>query len=96
MEWNVIITLISVISGVILGWTGRAKSNKRETSQDAAAGAKLEQKVDYIKEKVDAIQVDIKDQGEKVDGLAERITRVEESAKSAHHRIDELLKERVS
>ncbi|MNU04128.1 hypothetical protein D3C72_2484130 [compost metagenome] len=46
--------------------------------------------VEYIKRGVDDIRVDVRMQGQKVDGLAERVTRVEESAKQAHKRLDRL------
>jgi phage shock protein A len=44
--------------------------------------------MDYIKRGIEDIRVEQKAQGRRYDELAERVTRVEESAKSAHHRID--------
>ncbi len=40
------------------------------------------------------MRVEIKVQGQRYDALAERVTRVEESTKQAHHRIDRIDKER--
>ncbi|MGE6576253.1 hypothetical protein ACQKFM_15155 [Paenibacillus xylanexedens] len=44
--------------------------------------------VDYIKRGVDDIRLEQRVQAQRVDALSERVTRVEESAKQAHKRID--------
>ncbi|WP_235440485.1 hypothetical protein [Paenibacillus sp. DMB20] len=44
----------------------------------------------YIKRGIDNIQVDLRLQGQRMDGLSERITRLEESFKQAHKRLDRL------
>lgn len=77
MEWNVVIALLATISGVILGWTGRAKSNKYEVAQDAAEGATIKETLKYIKEKVDGILHGMKDQGKKLDEYSERLIKAE-------------------
>jgi phage shock protein A len=46
--------------------------------------------MDYIKRGIEDIRVEQKAQGRRYDELAERVTRVEESAKQAHRRIDRL------
>ncbi len=45
-------------------------------------------KLDFISQGVNNIQVKIEAQENKFIAMNERITRVEESTKSAHHRID--------
>ena len=42
---------------------------------------------------MDDIRIDIKAQDRKISEVSERLIRVEESTKSAHHRIDEFMKE---
>ncbi|WP_426251383.1 hypothetical protein [Paenibacillus pabuli] len=44
--------------------------------------------MDYIKRGVDDIRLEQRAQAQRVDVLSERVTRVEESAKQAHKRID--------
>ena len=97
MEWlKWLVGVAIAFGGFALGLLKNSRDNKREAAQEAVTGAVLKQDVEYIKKGIDAIQGDIRDHGEKMDRLSERVTRVEESAKQAHHRIGELVKERVS
>ncbi len=46
--------------------------------------------MDYIARGVDDIKLDLKDQARKIESQNERLIRVEESAKSAHKRLDKV------
>lgn len=99
MEWVAgIIGIIAAVSGMALGWVARTREQKREARNDGCEDGALKTDVEYIKRGVDDIRVDMRVQGQKLDGLAERVTRVEESAKQAHKRIDhmELKEDRAS
>lgn len=88
MDWTVIIGVIGVISGAVLGWSGRTRSMRQDIIQEAGADALQRADVDYIKRGVDEIRLEQRVQGQRIDALAERVTRVEESAKQAHKRLD--------
>lgn len=90
MDWGAMLVVVSAISGIVLGWLGRARTVHKDVAQEAGAGASLQTDVEYIKRGVDDIKVDLRMQGQKVDDLSTRVTRVEESAKQAHKRIDKL------
>jgi hypothetical protein len=93
MELAVITAIISVIaalSGIILGWAGHARTARQDVVQRASAEALQRADVEYIKRGVDDIRLEQKAQGKRIDELTERVTRVEESAKQAHHRINRL------
>lgn len=93
METGSIAALISVaaaISGVVLGWSGRERTMRRDTAAEAREGATIKSDVEYIKRGVDDLRLEMRDQGRRFDELAERVTRVEESAKQAHHRLNRL------
>lgn len=90
MELAAIISLLGVISGIVLGWLGKAKSEKKEIQEEAANAATIQSDVEYIKRGVDEMRLEQKDQGRRFDALSERVTRVEESAKQAHHRLNRL------
>ncbi|MCJ8015214.1 hemolysin XhlA family protein [Paenibacillus sp. KQZ6P-2] len=90
MDLGAMVALVSAISGIALGWLGRSRTVRKDVAQEAGAGASLHTDVEYIKRGVDDIKVDLRIQGQKVDDLSERVTRVEESAKQAHKRIDRL------
>lgn len=85
-----IISVLAALSGIALGWTGRSRAIREDVAQQASADALQRADVEYIKRGVDDIRLEQKAQGKKIDDLAERVTRVEESAKQAHKRIDRL------
>jgi len=93
VDWSVLTTIIAAlagISGILLGWHGKTKSYRDEVAKEATADASLQTDVSYIKTGIVDIRVDIREIGKRMDGLSERITRVEESAKQAHKRLDKL------
>lgn len=93
MNTSIIALLVSglgVVSGVILGWSGKSRTLRRDVAADASQDTALRVNVEYIMRGVDDMRVELRAQGQRHDALAERVTRVEESAKQAHHRIDEI------
>lgn len=91
MEPTVIVALISVvsaISGIVLGWKGHANETKTRDKQQTSDGTKLRTDLDYLIRGVDDIRLEQKSQDRKLDDISDRVTRVEESTKSAHKRID--------
>ncbi|KKO50990.1 hypothetical protein [Paenibacillus sp. DMB20] len=90
MDITAVIALLAAVSGIVLGWMGGARAFKQEVAQEAGADASLHTDVSYIKRGIDNIQVDLRLQGQRMDGLSERITRLEESSKQAHKRLDRL------
>lgn len=91
MEQATIMMLLSatgIISAIILGWIGQNRMVRQNTRNDAGSDAMLKTDVDYIKRGVDDMRIEQRVQGQRFDQLAERVTRVEESTKQAHHRLD--------
>lgn len=91
MDYVVIVTILSAvgtISAITLGWIGQNRMVKQNTRNDAGSDAALKTDVDYIKRGVDDMRIEQRVQGQRFDQLAERVTRVEESTKQAHHRLD--------
>lgn len=89
MDWG-FVSVLAAISGIVLGWLGKAKATKKEIREEAGNGAFLKADVEYIKRGVDDMRLEQRAQGQRFDALAERVTRVEESSKQAHHRITRL------
>jgi peptidoglycan hydrolase CwlO-like protein len=85
-----LISAAAAISGIVLGWLGRSRTVKQDTATEAASDAELRANVSYIARGVDDLRYEIRSQGKRFDELTERVTRVEESAKQAHKRIDRL------
>ncbi len=95
MEPTVIVAVISVasaISGIILGWKGHANEAKSQSERHTTHDTKLRTDMDYLIRGVDDIRLEQKSQDRKLDDICDRVTRVEESAKSAHKRIDRIEK----
>lgn len=89
METAIIGVVCSVIGVLATLWTinrNKTEDVKRDTKEDAVLSTKL----DYISRGVDDIRLDIKAQDKRIADIGNRLIRVEESTKSAHHRIDEL------
>ncbi|WP_038293091.1 hypothetical protein, partial [Paraclostridium sordellii] len=64
------------------------KKTAYDIEDDASQKTVVATKLDYISKGVDDIRLDIKAQDTKINTLVERLIKVEESTKSAHHRID--------
>ena len=81
---------VAAVSGIVLGWKGHAKTARQETAAQAREDATLKRDVEHIKRGVDDLRFELRAQNERYDKLAERVTRVEESAKQAHKRLDRI------
>ena len=82
--------IIAGLSGVLLGWTGRSRDVRKALRCDTASDQQLRADVGYLVRGVDEIRLEQKSASNKIDQIGERVTRVEESIKSAHKRIDEM------
>jgi len=85
-----VISAAAAISGIVLGWLGRSRTVRQDTALEASKDARLHADIEFIKRGVDDLRVEQRAQGKRFDELNERVTRVEESAKQAHKRIDRL------
>lgn len=63
---------------------------KAVTKDETEERTKVSVKLDHIKSGVDDVRLDMKDNTRQVGRINETLIRVEESAKSAHKRIDKL------
>ena len=86
MDTGTMIALGAVLVSII----GLLLSTRKDTRQDAAGTARMETKIDGIATGVEDIRVEMRTTRERVNGLSERLSAVESSCKSAHHRLDQL------
>ena len=87
---GLIFTIIGGIIGYATFYMNSKKNTKQETKEEVAMSTNLETKLDMISRNIDEIRLDNKDFSKSIQQLAERVSAVEQSAKSAHHRIDQL------
>lgn len=92
--------IISILGLIVAFQTYQLNKQKHQTTQhkdanevvkkDATDQAELRTELRYISTGVDNIRIDLKANEKQIGALSERVTRVEESAKQAHKRIDNI------
>lgn len=83
--------LISAL-GLIIAFLGYQLNKTKEIKSDGRESAELKAELGYIRRGVDDIKIDIRANEKQMVAFGERLTRVEESSKQAHKRIDKLEK----
>ncbi len=85
---SVQIGVIIAVGGLIISFLAYQLNLKKEVKTDSKDSAELRAELGYIRKGVDDIRIDIKSNEKQMIQLGERVTRVEESTKQAHKRID--------
>lgn len=83
------------IGGLVLSFLAYQLNIKKEIKSDNRQDGEIKAQLNYISRGVEDIRVDLKANEKQMAALGERVTRVEESAKQAHKRIDQLEKDGV-
>lgn len=83
------------IGGLIVSFLAYQFNIKKEIKSDNRQDGEIKAQLNYISRGVEDIRVDLKANEKQMAALGERVTRVEESAKQAHKRIDQLEKDGV-
>lgn len=96
IELATIISIISVCCAVFSAVKGNRRADTRKIEQKAAETAIINTKLDQIGADVRDIKYDITAVKKDVVGLTERMIVVEQSTKSAHHRLDEHIQKEES
>lgn len=87
---GLVFTIIGSIIGYATFYMNSKKNTKQETKEEVATITKIDTKLDIISKNVDEIRLDNKDISKSLQSLAERVSAVESSTKSAHHRFDNI------
>lgn len=85
---NISVALACTVLGAVISFLSFQRSKGHDIRTDTKEGAETKAKLDYIATAVDEIRLDNKARDREVSNLNERLIRVEESTKSAHHRIN--------
>lgn len=88
---------VSVVVGIVLGILtifsivfAYNKGLKTDTYNKGSIDTQMKSDIEYIKRRNDDILLEQKDTNKNFNVLSERVTRVEESAKQAHKRLDRI------
>jgi septal ring factor EnvC (AmiA/AmiB activator) len=76
----------------VIAYLALSRNKDKDSRNNASQSAVIQTKLENIDQGVRSIQVDIKANERKTNELSVQIARVEESAKSAHKRLDVLEK----
>ncbi|TXR73435.1 hypothetical protein DN400_17710 [Bacillus sp. AR8-1] len=87
------IGVLIAIASALIGYFSYSLNRSKEIKSDGQRGAEMKAKLEYISKGVDDIRIDQKASERQMVSFGERITRVEESAKQAHKRLDNLEKD---
>jgi peptidoglycan hydrolase CwlO-like protein len=90
MENLALLGAIGTVCSVAFGYVGYQQGIKNACKDEGQESGELKADIKYIKSGIDDIKIDLKVQEKRVNELSERVTRVEESTRQAHKRIDEI------
>lgn len=88
-----ILGVVSSICAIVFGYLAFFRNRKKDDSDAGEKTGTMLSDIGYIKAGVDEIKVEQKEQRKTNLEIVGRLVAVEESAKQAHKRIDELKKE---
>jgi len=86
------IGIVVAVLGLVISYQAYQLNKTKDVKTDTQESAELKAELGYIRKGVDDIRIDLKANERQMIALGERVTRVEESAKQAHKRIDSLEK----
>lgn len=89
------ISVLGTVAGILFAYLGYKRGQrdelnrqKNEYKKEGAEEGTLRADIEYIKRRSDDMLLEQKETNKNINVLSERLARVEESTKSAHHRID--------
>ena len=90
MDVKDVVAIISAICAVVFGYIAFVRNKRHDDEEEGKASGTMMSDIGYIKSGVDDIKAEQKEQRKTNLEVVSRLTAVEESAKQAHKRIDEL------
>jgi hypothetical protein len=88
---NVLITLGCTVVGAYVGVMTYKNGFKKDIQADTVQQTEIKVQLSYISQGIIDIQTKLNKQDKFNNDILVRVAKVEESTKSAHHRIDEIL-----
>lgn len=82
------LTILVTVLGFLISYQTYQLNKNKESKTDVRQNARIEGQLESIGKGVDDIRIDLKANEKNTALLSERVTRVEESTKQAHKRID--------
>ena len=86
----IILSIVSTLCAIYFGYKAFNRNRKQDDNEEGRAAGTMLSDIGYIKSGVDDLKGELKEQRKTNIEVVARITAVEESAKQAHKRIDEI------
>ena len=90
IEITILVSVVSVAFAIYFGLKSNRREDVKVIEERATKNAEINYKLDAISGTVNDIKYDISATRKKVEDVDKRLLIVEQSSKSAHHRIDRL------
>lgn len=90
MDVKDVVAIIASLCAVVFGYIAFVRNKRHDDEEEGKASGTMMSDIGYIKSGVDDIKAEQKEQRKTNLEVVSRLTAVEESAKQAHKRIDEL------
>lgn len=90
MYIEITITVIIAVLGLVVSYQAYQLNKDKESKSDVKQSTRIETQLEAIGKGVDDIRIDLKSNEKNISQLSERVTRVEESSKQAHLRINQI------
>lgn len=84
------IAILCSIASAVIAYLGFSRNSKKDSEDAGSSKGQMASDLGYIKSGIDDLKAEQRDQRNKYVELAQRVTSVESSVKSAHHRLDYL------
>ena len=92
MPTETIISLVVAVAALLFTAASFKRTSHQDTSANATERATMTADIKYIRSSVDDIKLENKSIQKDIVEMRERLVSVEQSTKSAHNRLDELIK----
>lgn len=90
MDLKDVLAIVASICAIVFGYLAFFRNRRQDDTEEGRNDGEQMAKLGYISAGVDDIKAELKDQRKTNIEVVSRLTAVEESAKQAHKRIDEL------
>jgi peptidoglycan hydrolase CwlO-like protein len=87
---TIVISSLALVVSLIFSIVAATRNRRTDDTNEGENKGVIMSDIGYIKAGVDDLKTQNRENAVKIGNLNERVTRVEESCKQAHHRIDEL------
>lgn len=88
MDTGTILSILSLIVAALVGFTNIKRNQSADNRQATAEMTTVIVKLDMINTSVTEIKADVRNQRAELQQLRDKVIAVEQSVKSAHHRLD--------